>query len=177
MGARELGADPDQTGGEVDVLPDQPEELGDPQATEEGGGDQQPSARGTGGEQALDLRPPQHPLAPSPVARALLGLEQLDWIGRDPAVAAGEAQDAMQRSEGVGGGLWRAPGGAEFGDQIGDVLDPERSDPPVAEAGQDVVIEVEAVRLVCTAVPFSGRHHRLEACAPAAGDGVEAHAR
>jgi hypothetical protein len=111
------------------------------------------------------------------VARALLGLERLDRIGRDPAAATGEAQDALQRSEGVGGGLRRAPGDAEFVDQSGDVLDPERSDPPVAEAGQDVVIEVEAERLVCTGVPFSGRHHLLEACAPAAGDGVEAQAR
>jgi hypothetical protein len=43
--------------------------------------------------------------------------------------------------------------------------------------GEDVVVKVEAVRLVCTGVPFSGRHHRLEARAPAAGDGVEAQAR
>ena len=40
MGAGELGADPDQTGGEVDV-----KELGDPQAAEEGCGDQQAPAR------------------------------------------------------------------------------------------------------------------------------------
>lgn len=54
---------------------------------------------------------------------------------------------------------------------------PSDPDPPVAEPGQDVVVEVEAVRLVCTGVAFSGRHHRLEARAPAAGDGVEAQAR
>jgi hypothetical protein len=45
MGPGELGADPDQSGSEVDVLPDQPKQLGDPQAAEEGGGDQQAPAR------------------------------------------------------------------------------------------------------------------------------------
>lgn len=40
MGAGELRADPNQASGKVDVLPNQPEELGDPQAAEEGGGDQ-----------------------------------------------------------------------------------------------------------------------------------------
>ena len=39
------------------------------------------------------------------------------------------------------------------------------------------MVEVEAVRLVGPPVPFSSRHHSLEARAPAGGDGVEAQAR
>lgn len=177
MGAGELGADPDQGGGEVHVFPGQPEELGDPQAAEEGSSDQQAPAGWTGGEQALDLGAAEHPLATSPVARALLGFEQLDRIDDDPAAAASEAQDALQDGEGVGGALRRATSGAQLTDQSGDVLDPERSDPPMAEAGEDVVVKVEAVRLICTGVAIAGRHHRLEALAPAAGNGVEAQVR
>jgi hypothetical protein len=47
----------------------------------------------------------------------------------------------------------------------------------VPEAREDVVVEVEAVGLVGTPVPFPGRHHPFEPRAPAGGDGVEAQAR
>ena len=64
----------------VDVIPDQPQELGDPQAAEESGLDQDPTARGAGIEQALDLTPPQDSLATALRPRPLLWLEQIDGV-------------------------------------------------------------------------------------------------
>jgi len=50
-------------------------------------------------------------------------------------------------------------------------------DPPPAESRQQVVVEVEAVGLVGAAAALAGRHHRLEALAPARCHGVEAQVR
>jgi hypothetical protein len=167
VGAGELRSDPDQPGGEIYVGPHQPEQLGDPQAAEERGLDQQAAGPRAGAEQPLDLRPPQNPAARAPRrARALPGLEQLDRVGEDPAAPAGEAQHALQGRDGVGGRLRLAPGAAQLADQRGDVLDPDRGDPPPAESRQQVVVEVEAVGLVGARPAIAGRHHRLEALAP-----------
>jgi hypothetical protein len=65
------------------------------------------------------------------------------------------------------------PGAAQFDDQRGDVLDPEPADLLPAEAGQEVVVEVEAVGLMGAGPALSGRHHR-RALAPARRHGVEA---
>jgi hypothetical protein len=50
VGARELGAHADHAGGEIDVVPDEAERLGDAQAGEEDGREHQPVALRAGGE-------------------------------------------------------------------------------------------------------------------------------
>ena len=47
----------------------------------------------------------------------------------------------------------------------------------MAEPGQEVVVEMEAVSLVGPSMAIARRHHSLEALAPAGGDGVETKAR
>ena len=88
MGARELGAHVDHAGREVDVVPDQAEQLGDAQAGVEHGRDHQPVARRAGREQALDLGAAEHALAAALRPGALVVLEPLDGVGDDPAAAA-----------------------------------------------------------------------------------------
>jgi hypothetical protein len=71
VGSRELGAHVDHPGREVDVVPDQTEQLGDAQH----GGEHQPIAWGAGAEQAFDLGAAQYALAAALRPRALVGLE------------------------------------------------------------------------------------------------------
>jgi hypothetical protein len=108
VGARQLRAHVDDAGVEVDVVPDEAEQLGDPQARVEHGRDHQPVAWRADREQALDLGAAEHALAATLGPRALVVLEPLDRVGDDPAAAAGEAHDALERPERARRGLRRA---------------------------------------------------------------------
>lgn len=108
------------------------------------------------------------------MARALLGLQQLDRVGEHPAPAPGEAKDSLQRPERVGCALRRAAIATQLGDQRRHVLDPERGDPPRGKARQQVALELIAVGLERARVSLAGGNLRLEAGQPPAGDGVEA---
>lgn len=92
----------DQPGAEVDVAPDHSQQLGNSQAAVEGGGDEQPTGRRAGAQQALNLIPSEYPLAAATWSRPLLGLELVDRVATDPVVATGVAKDAAQGGEGVG---------------------------------------------------------------------------
>ena len=102
VGARELRSDVDQPGAEVDVAPDHSQQLGNSQAAIEGGGDEQPTGRRAGAQQALNLIPSEYPLAAATWSRPLPGLELVDRVAADPVVATGVAKDAVQGGEGVG---------------------------------------------------------------------------
>jgi hypothetical protein len=88
---RELRAHVDHAGREVDVLPDQAEQLRDAHPAVDGGGEQRPVARQARGQQPPDLVPAQHPLAPADGVRPLAGLELAHSIVDRPAVAEREA--------------------------------------------------------------------------------------
>jgi hypothetical protein len=100
-------------------------------------------------------------------------LEQLDGIGDDPAAAAGEAHDALERRERARCGLCRAALSAQRIEQSGDVVDGERRDPPPRERRQQVAVELVAVRLKRARVTLAGGDLGLEALKPSAGDGLE----
>jgi hypothetical protein len=102
VGARELRAHVNHSGGEVEVVPDEAEQLGDAQAGKENRRQHQPIARRADREQALDLSAAQHALAPPLWPGALFVLEQLDRVGHDPATAAGKTHHALQRRERAG---------------------------------------------------------------------------
>jgi hypothetical protein len=87
----------DDAGREVDVVPDQAEQLGDAQAGVEDGGDHEPVAGRACAEQALDLGAAEHALAAGLRPRAFVVLEQLDGVGDDPTAAAREPHYALQR--------------------------------------------------------------------------------
>ena len=133
VGARELGAHVDHAGREVDVVPDEAEHLGDAQAGVEDGRDHQPVARRAGAEQPLDLGAAEHALAAALRPWALVVLEQFDRVGDYPAAAAREAQHALERRQRARRGLRRAAGAPQLVQQLGDVVDRERGDPPPPE--------------------------------------------
>jgi hypothetical protein len=133
MGAGELRTHVDYAGGEVDVVPDEAEQLRDAQAGVEHGGDHQPVARRAGREQALDLRAAEHALAAPLRPRALVVLEQLNGVGDDPTAAAREAHDALERRERARSGLRRPAGAPQLVQQLGDVIDSERRDRPLPQ--------------------------------------------
>jgi len=95
----------DHAGREVDVVPDETEELRDPQAGVEDGRDHQPVARRAGGEQPLDPRGPSTRWRRRSGRVPLVGLEDLDRVGGDPAVAARKAHEALQGGQRAGRGL------------------------------------------------------------------------
>src|SRR5437588_5915242 len=99
VGAGELRADMDHARGKVNVVPHEAEQLGDPQTGVEGGRDYKPVAWRARCEQPLNLASSQHALAPAGWSWSLMGFQLLDRIGRDPAVAARVADDAVQRCE------------------------------------------------------------------------------
>jgi hypothetical protein len=105
--ACELGAQGDDAGGEIDVCPDQPEQLGDPQAGVEGRGDHQPVRFRASVQQAFDVRASEYLLASREWAWTLVALELADRIDGRPAPPACVVKDAMkcrQRSSGRLGG-------------------------------------------------------------------------
>jgi hypothetical protein len=59
--------------------------------------------------------------------------EQLDGVGGDPAASAGEAHHALERRERARRGLGRAATAPQLLQQVGDVVDRERGDPPPPE--------------------------------------------
>ncbi len=123
----------DYPGREVDVVPDEPEHLGDPQAGVEHGRDHQPLARRAGCEQALDLGAAEHPLAAPLWPGALVVLEPLDRVGDDPTAAAGEAHHALERRERARRRFRRAAIAAQLVQQLSDVSDRDRRGPPPPE--------------------------------------------
>ncbi len=78
----------DRARGEVDVVPDQAQHLGDAQARVENRRDHQSIPRRADRQQSLDLIATQHTLATTRWPRALVRLELVNRVGRDPAVAA-----------------------------------------------------------------------------------------
>jgi hypothetical protein len=61
--------------------------------------------------------------------------------------------------------------------QLGDVVDRDRGDPPPPERRQQVAVELVAVRLERARVTLAGGDLGLEALEPPAGDGLEAKPR
>jgi hypothetical protein len=133
VGARQLRAHVDHPCGEVDVVPDEAEQLGDVQAGVEDGRDHQPVARRADREQALDLGAAEHALAAPLRPGAFVVLEQLNGVGDDPTAAAREAHDALERGECARRGLRRAARAPQLVQQLGDVVDRERGDRPRPE--------------------------------------------
>jgi hypothetical protein len=60
-------------------------------------------------------------------------LERLDGVGDDPAAAAREAHDALERRKRARRGLRRATRAPQPVQQLGDVVDRERGDRPPPE--------------------------------------------
>jgi hypothetical protein len=94
----------------------------------------------------------EHPLGDDALAashrlRMLLGLELIDRVDCDSAVAAGVADDAVKGRQGVGGGLWRAALAAKLEQQLGDRVDCDRGDAAGGERRQQVALELVAVGL------------------------------
>jgi hypothetical protein len=173
VGARQLRAHVDDASVEVDVVPDEAEHLGDPQARVEHGRDHEPLAGRADREQALYLGAAEHPLATTLGPRALVVFEPLDRVGDDPAAAAGEAHDALERPERARRGLRRAALAAQSMQQLGDVVDRDRRKPPRAERRQEMAVEVVAVRFERARMALARRYLGLEALKPPADDSVE----
>jgi hypothetical protein len=100
-------------------------------------------------------------------------LEPLDRVGDDPAAAAGEAHDALERRERARRGLRRAALAAQPMEQLGDVVDRDRRDPPPTERRQEMAVEVVPVRLERARMALARRYLGPEALKPPAGDRVE----
>jgi len=147
VGAGELSAHVDQAGPEVDVVPGQPEHLRDTKAGVEHGRDHQPVAWRACRQKPFDLCTPQDALAPRLRPRALVVLESLDWVGDDPPVPTGEAHDALERRQRARRGLRRAALSPQRIEQLCDVIDGDRGDPPTPQRREEVTVEVVAVRL------------------------------
>jgi len=174
---RELRAHVDEAGREVDVLPEEAEQLRDAHAAVDGGREQRPVAGQAGGQQPLDVVPAEHPLAAADGMRPLTGLELAHRIVDRPTVAEGEAQDAVQRRERAGGRLLRAALGAQGGDERGDIIDADRPDQTTAERRQQMPVAVVTVRLQRSVAPLPGSDPLFEARKPAARHRGEAQLR
>src|SRR5881396_2715057 len=109
--------------------------------------------------------------------RPLTGLELTHRIVDRPAVAEGEAQDAVQRRERPGGRFLRAALGAQGGEERGDIVDADRPDQTTAERWQQMLVEVVTVRLQSPFAPLPGSDPLLEARKPAARQRGEAQLR
>jgi hypothetical protein len=87
MGARELRPDVELAAVEVEVRPDQAQELGDPQAGVDRHGDQGATARRAGDQEANDLVAAEDPLSARHRMGTLSGLQPLDRVVGDPAIS------------------------------------------------------------------------------------------
>jgi hypothetical protein len=83
--ARELMANVDHRGGEIDVMPAQREQLGEAQAGEGSGGEQGPVPLRAGAEQASELALAEHALLALRRVRALVAFEPPERMRADVA--------------------------------------------------------------------------------------------
>jgi len=90
-------------------------------------------SRSRGEQVRARLAAAEHALAAALRPGSLVVLEPLDRVGDDPAAAAREAQHALQRRERARRGLGRAAAAPQLVQQLGDVVDRERGDPPPPE--------------------------------------------
>src|ERR687887_647358 len=90
-------------------------------------------------------------------ARALVVLEPLDGVGDDPTAAAREAHHALERRERARRGLRRTALAAQQVQQLSDVVDRDRGDPPPPERREQVAVELVAVRLERARVALADR--------------------
>jgi len=100
-------------------------------------------------------------------------LEPLDWVGDDPAAAAGEAHHGLERRERTRRGLRRAARRPQVLQQVGDVVDRDRGDRPPPERREKVAVELVAARLERARMTLAGGDLGLEALEPPAGTGLE----
>lgn len=155
---------------EVEVRPEEPKQLGDPQARVERGGDQRPVPRRAGDEEADDLVAAEHPLSTRDGARALAGLQSLNRVLGHPTVAECEADDALQRRQRPSHSLLRLLRRPEHGHQGGDILDTESTDQAWTERWQQMPFQVIAVALERALTALAGFHTALIALDPPSGD-------
>jgi hypothetical protein len=83
----------------------------------------------------------------------------------------------LQRRKRARAGLGRAALQPQVEQQLGHVVDRDARHPPAGKGGQQLAVELVAVRLERARVALTGRDPRLEALKPAARDGVEAKVR
>jgi hypothetical protein len=137
----------DHAAREVDVIPDEPQQFGDPHAAVDRRREQGPVARQGGAQEPPDLVASQDALAPANGMWPLVGLEPTHRIVDDPAVAEREAHDAVQRRERSGARLLRAALGTQGGEELCHILDMDGPHQTSTEDREEMLVEVVAVRL------------------------------
>lgn len=117
-------------------------------------------------QQPFDLPTPKHALAAALRPRALIALEPLNRIGRDPSSAAREPHDALERRQRVGRGLRRAAPVPKCVQQLGNVIDSDPGDPAGAQRWEQITLDVVPVRLQGPRPPLTCGHLALKALEP-----------
>ena len=173
MRHRELGADVDQPATEVDVVPHKPQQLGQAHPGVQRRRDERAVRRQATVQQPRDLLASQRTLGMASGSWALVTLELLDRVIRDPAVPYREPHHVSQRPQSAGRGLLRATALTQKIKQLRHVGDRDLTDQPGADQRQHMPVEVVAVDLERPQSPLTGDDAALVALKPPARDSFQ----
>ena len=160
-------ADVDHPGGEVDVIPAQAEQFGEPHAGVGAGRKQRPVADGARGEQASELGLTEHAQARRRGMRALIPLQTGERVRDDVATAEGEAENAAERSEHPFDRPGREPLRLEFVCDRDEVVGRDQRDPAAAEPRQQMPSQPRAIEFKRALAPRTRGDLGLELSQPA----------
>jgi len=131
--SRELVAHVDDPGGEVNVVPAQPQHFGEPHPGVRAGDEQRPVSARTSGEESNELCAGQDALVGAQWMRSFVALEPVEWMGRDVAAAKREREDAAEGAEDALDRPRRKPIGLQLAHECDDIVGRDQSEAAKAE--------------------------------------------
>jgi hypothetical protein len=145
--APELVANVDDAGGEVDVVPAQPEHLGEPHACERPREKERPVPAGACGEKSGELCLGKDALIGSQRMRALVVLEPVEGMRIDVTATKRERVHAAERAKDPLDRPGRETVSLQLARDCNDVIDGDQRQPAIAESGQQVAMELRAIEI------------------------------
>ena len=168
--ARELVADVDDAGGEVDVVPAEREHFGEAHAGVRPGEKQRLVSARAGGEKTSELGLGEDALIGAQRTRPLVPLKPMERMRRDIAAAEREGEDTAERTEDPLDRPRRQTLRLQLARDRDDVVGRDQRQPASAKPGQQVVVQLRAVEIDRPIAPFARSDLGLELSEPAIRD-------
>jgi hypothetical protein len=154
-------------GGEIDVVPAQPEHLGKAHARVRPSEKQRPIPARTGGEEASEIRRGKDALVGAERVRPLVTLKPVEGMRSDVAATKRKGEDAAERAEDPLDRPGRETIRLQLAHDPGHIVGGDQHQTASAEPGQQVAAQLRAVEIKCAIAPLTRCDLRLELGEPA----------
>lgn len=154
--ARELVANADDSGVEVEVLPAQPEHLGEAHARVCPGEKQRPIAARAGREQPGELRRSEDALAGAERMRPLVALQPVERVSVDVAAPQREREHAAERRKDPLDRPGRKTSRLQLAHDVRDIVGGDQRQTTAAQPRQQVAVQLGAIEIEGPIAPLTG---------------------